>query len=104
MVSRILPPPFRLRSSRGLLAAIPEESTQEPAEAEPEPRAEEPAPANVAAGEGKGEADGEGEALSESALQEQARLQMIADVAERAALASMSWRSRRSGSARGRSS
>ena len=93
MDSRILPPPFRLRSSRGLLAAIPEESTQEPAEAEePEPRAEEPAPANVAAGEGKGEADGEGEALSESALQEQARLQM------------MSWRSRRSGSARGRSS
>ncbi len=86
MDSRILPPPFRLRSSRGLLAAIPEESTQEPVEAEePEPRAEEPA--NEAAGEGKGEADGEGEALSESALQEQARLQMIADVAERAALA-----------------
>ena len=71
MDSRILPPPFRLRSSRGLLAAIPEESTQEPAEAEePEPRAEEPAPANVAAGEGddaEGEADGEEEAQRECA-------------------------------------
>ena len=72
MDSRIPPAAFPPPLEPGLLlAAIPEESTQEPAEAEePEPRAEEPAPANVAAGEGddaEGEADGEEEAQRECA-------------------------------------